>query len=102
MTTKKTKAERLFTDLRICAERTMMDWPEIHFDAIDSRDFKDECFSTRTCNAVQKEIDRYNTWTEIFDNISTPEDTAHRNEVARIIQNTLDNQRKAIAEFNAI
>lgn len=102
MTTKKTKAERLFKHIRLCAERAIRELHGQKVDSIGSYLFEDECRSTRTCNAVQKCLDNYNKWTDIYETEKADEFTEERREVARIIQNTIDNQRKAIAKRKAI
>ena len=100
-----TKAERIFKDTRYECGRHYKAWGReynpngkpVTFGSL----ITEETVSTRTFNAVQKEIDKDRKDLEIAERLGalTPEWIEERRYVLDMVQTTLDNNRKSYNEF---
>ena len=100
-----TKAERIFKDTRYECSKHYKAWGReynpngkpISFGSL----ITEEPVSTRTFNAVQKEIDKDRKTLDLAERLGalTPERIEERRYVLDMVQATLDNNRKHYSEF---
>lgn len=101
MTTKTTKAQRIYHSTRYDCKEHIKHWgfEGIGFNRLSYRD--DESISTRTLNAVEKELERAEKNLRIDRElgVGTDEQNSLEEQVLRMVRITLENNRRSYEEW---